>query len=140
LLTPYLNKAIEKSNLHQLEGKYTFQVETTNQSLSFGYTDTPFLVRQNIDLINSRYKRCPFIDLSESSIHFINIGRYMILIRIGKTLMQMFFLDYHLNYELIKSIEIFTPKEIEVLLQMRDKMFESYDEADDVAIITSIYN
>ena len=65
----------------------------------------------------------------------------MILIRIGNTQKQMFFLDYHLNYESIKSIEIFSPKEIEVLLQMRDKMFKTYDQADDdLAIITSIYN
>ena len=64
----------------------------------------------------------------------------MILIRIGNTQKQMFFLDYHLPYESIKSIEIFSPKEIEVLLQMRDKMFETYSEADDeLAVIASIY-
>ena len=132
---------MEYSYFNQLEGKYTFQVETTNRSLSFGYTDTPFLVRQNVDKINSRNKQCPFINLDDKSIHFINIGRYMILIRIGKSQKQMFFLDYHLNYESIKSIEIFSPKEIEVLLQMRDKMFESYDQADDeLATLTSIYN
>lgn len=129
------------SDLNQLEGKYAFQVETTNRSLSFGYTDTPYLVRQNIDIINNKYKRCPFININENNIHFINIGRYMILIRMGKTLMQMFFLDYHLPYESIKSLEIFAKQEIEILLTMRDKMYETYSEADDdLATLTSIYN
>ena len=109
--------------------------------MSFGYTDTPFLVRQNVDKINSRNKNCPLINLNDKNIHFINIGRYMILIRIGKSQKQMFFLDYHLNYESIKSLTIFAKQEIEVLLQMRDKMFESYDQADDeLATLTSIYN
>ena len=132
---------MENSYFNQLEGKFTFHVETTNASKSFGYTDTPYLVRQNVDKINSRNKQCPFIDFSESSIHFVNIGRYMILIRIGKTQKQMFFLDYHLPYESIKTLEIFAKQEIEVLLQMRDKMLNTYTEADDEkATLTSIYN
>jgi hypothetical protein len=65
----------------------------------------------------------------------------MILIRIGsRKEMQMFFLDYHLPGESIKSLEIFSQQEIEVLLQMRDQMLNTYTEADDdLAVITSIY-
>jgi hypothetical protein len=66
----------------------------------------------------------------------------MILLRIGSNnQMQMFFLDYILSNEKVKSLTIFSEKEIAILLQMRDWMLNNYTEVDDdLAVIASIYN
>ena len=66
----------------------------------------------------------------------------MILLRIGSNnQMQMFFLDYILSNEKVKSLTIFSEKEIDTLLQMRDWMLNNYTEADDdLVVIASIYN
>jgi len=55
--------------------------------------------------------------------------------------MQMFFLDYILSNEKVKSLTLFSEKEIATLLQMRDWMLNTYTEADDeLAVLASIYN
>jgi len=66
----------------------------------------------------------------------------MILLRIGsKNQMQMFFLDYILSIEKVKSLTLFSEKEIAILLEMRDWMLNTYTEVDDnLAVIASIYN
>ncbi len=66
----------------------------------------------------------------------------MILLRIGSNnQMQMFFLDYILSNEKVKSLTIFSEKEIDTLLQMRDWMLNNYTEADDdLVVIASVYN
>jgi hypothetical protein len=66
----------------------------------------------------------------------------MILLRIGSNnQMQMFFLDYILSNEKVKSLTIFSEKEIDTLLQMRDWMLNNYTAADDdLVVIASIYN
>ncbi len=66
----------------------------------------------------------------------------MILIRIGsENQMQMFFLDYILSIEKVKSLTIFSEKEIAILLEMRDWMLNTHTEVDDnLAVIASIYN
>jgi hypothetical protein len=101
-------------------------------------------VKQNIEVIKQQQeKRGPAIDLYEhGKIHFLNCGRYMILIRIGsENQMQMFFLDYILSIEKVKSLTIFSEKEIAILLEMRDWMLNTHTEVDDnLAVIASIYN
>jgi hypothetical protein len=55
--------------------------------------------------------------------------------------MQMFFLDYILSNEKVKSLRIFSEKEIATLLQMRDWMLNTNTEVDDdLATISTIYN
>lgn len=93
--------------LTYLTHKYTFHVETINESLTFGYVDITFLVKQ-----------------------------------ISPIDREMYFIDYKLSEHAIgKMDEIFKPRELEVILSLRQKMMETYEgKKINIALIASIYN
>ena len=130
-------------SIQQVERRYILFAETTNESLSFGYTSIPIYVRHNIAVIKQkRDKRFPIIDFNEKTVHLLNFGRYIIVLRIFSAKQsEMLFLDYCLPINTILALNILTSKEIAVLAEMREWMINTNNEKDDESVeITSIYN
>lgn len=127
----------------QKERKYTFLLEKVNESSTYGYTDSPFLIRQIIETIRRhRDSKSRASNFKENNVYVLPLGRYMILLRIiSKIQMRILFLDYILPCDSIISMDIFTQKEIEALLRLREWMMNTNTELDDeLAAIASFYN
>jgi len=125
--------------------KYIFLVEKINSRRTFAFTSSNYVIDHNIRLLQSSNSQSVLnIDFNvPSKIHFLNFGKYIIVLRYTSIIdREMYFIDYKLTEHAIKVMdEIFTPKELEVILVLRQKMIETYEGNENiVASIASIYN
>jgi len=126
--------------------KYIFFVEKLNLSKSFAYTSSNFIIDYNIRLLQSSKSQSVLaIDfITPNKVHFLNFGKYIIIMRHGKDNLdrEMYFIDYQLKANSILLMdEIFHPRELEVILTLRNKMIETYEGSEvNIASIASIYN
>ena len=121
---------------HQLKRKYIFNVERLNANHTFAFTNSSHLINYNISLLRlANHVLLSKIDFAEADkMHFINLGRYIIVLRVNEfnVDMEMLFISFDLpNKSLMHMNEIFTEQELGVILALKQKMIETYNKADE---------
>lgn len=130
----------------QSKSNLIFSATRLNSQSTFAFTNSKYLIDYNLSLLRqSNYELISSIDFTEvQKIHFLNYGKYIIVLKIGKTLedQEQFFIDYRLPNNRLKLMnEIFNPQQLGVILALKQKMVESYTEADElVASIVCTFN
>lgn len=124
---------------------YFFFVEKINSRRTFAFTNSNYVIDYNIRLLqSSKSKAVLTIDFNAASkVHFLNFGRYIIVLRYNSLIdREMYFIDYKLTEHAINVMdEIFSKREIELILALRQKMNETYVGTENtIASIASIYN
>ena len=125
--------------------QYIFMVEKLNTRCTFAFTSSNYLIGINIRLLQSSNSDSILsIDFdAPSKVHFLNFGKYIIVFRYtSENDREMYFIDYKLSEHAINMMEmIFTKRELEVILALRQKMIDTYSCTDKtIASIASIYN
>ena len=126
--------------------KYIFMVEKINNRKTFAFTSSSYIIDYNIRLLKSSKSQSVLaIDFdAQDKVHFLNFGRYIIVMRYGKDDQdrEMYFIDFNLKETSILLMnEIFHRRELEVILALRLKMMETYKGMEGtIASIASIYN
>lgn len=124
---------------------FIFMVEKINSRRTFAFTSSNYVIDYNIRLLQSSNSQSILnIDFNTpNKIHFLNFGKYIIVFLYNSTIdREMYFIDYNLTPHAINLMdEIFSNKELEVILALRQKMFETYEGKENtIASIASIYN
>jgi len=126
--------------------KYVFFAEKVNARKTFAFTSSNYIIDYNIRLLqSSQSKAVHDIDFTApNKVHFLNFGKYIIVMRhtTNDTDKEMYFIDYKLKKSSITMMnEIFSKRELEVILELRQKMIDTYEGSDGtIASIASIYN
>ena len=125
--------------------KYIFLVEKINSRRTFAFTSSNYVIDHNIRLLKSSHSQSVLnIDFNApNKVHFLNFGRYIIVLRYNSLIdREMYFIDYKLTEHAINVMdEIFTKRELDVILALRQKMIETYEGMESsIASIASIYN
>jgi len=125
--------------------KYIFFVEKINSRRTFAFTSSNYVIDYNIRLLQSSNSQSVLnIDFNApSKVHFLNFGKYIIVLRHTSAMdREMYFIDYKLTEHAINVMdEIFTKRELEVILALQFKMIETYlGKETTIASIASIYN